>query len=173
MAENHQPSSTHRMAKRKNPSNVGREPPLKSESSDDDAPLSKRIRVCHKGDPTIGPGRSESVKRRRTNIKISQEPDSDIPLAKASTKGSTKGRRRWKCTHETPSSSSGQGMSQIKKENGVGGKKLTKVNGDHEKLGAGGATSRITIGDTSAARIKIDPTCTVNCDGLLGNPLID
>ncbi|KAE8415991.1 hypothetical protein BDV36DRAFT_297503 [Aspergillus pseudocaelatus] len=145
MAENHQPSSTHRMAKRKNPSNVGREPPLKSESSDDDAPLSKRIR----------------------------ESDSDIPLAKASTKGSTKGRRRWKCTHETPSSSSGQGMSQIKKENGVGGKKLTKVNGDHEKLGAGGATSRITIGDTSAARIKIDPTCTVNYDGLLGNPLID
>ena len=39
MAENHKPSSTHRTEKTKKPSSIGREPPLKSDSSDDDVPL--------------------------------------------------------------------------------------------------------------------------------------
>lgn len=80
----------------------------------------------------IDPGRPESVKRSRMDMKDSQpashqESDSDTPLAKRPMEGSTKGRRRWKYTYDTPLPSSRQGLSQIKKEIGVEEKRLVKT----------------------------------------------
>ncbi|OGM50779.1 hypothetical protein ABOM_000743 [Aspergillus bombycis] len=122
MTETHGFPNTHRVAKRKRLSNVSRGPLIKSEDSDDDdVPLSKRIGLCRASDSMIGPRRSESVRRSNTTATSHQESDSDIPLAKISTK-------RSKQIQETPSRSSGQRYSHIKKENGMEDKKLaTKI----------------------------------------------